>query len=170
MGLRILRSFLLLLAGVLAVALNRIMTGYAVVFGIILVVSAALTLIYVFLHFDENINQKVVLEMLADGFAGLVLFTYPNFEQHFLFIVFGFWIFIMGGLYLVAALMEEKNKPFLWEYALSGIISIVTGFVVVNFDLKSAGTNTAVYFMGFIMIIYSAAGLYLLFKRKQDVY
>gem|GEM_PF-6271431 len=111
MGLRILRSFLLLLAGVLAVALNRIMTGYAVVFGIILVVSAALTLIYVFLHFDENINQKVVLEMLADGFAGLVLFTYPNFEQHFLFIVFGFWIFIMGGLYLVAALMEEKTNP-----------------------------------------------------------
>ncbi len=170
MGLRITRSFLLLIAGLLAVALNQIMTGYAVIFGITLVVSAAFTLIYVFLHFDENINQKVIMEMLTDGFGGLIFFTYPSTDQNFIFIVFGFWVFFMGTLYLVSGLMEEQNKPFLWAYVLTGIISIVSGFVVINFDLEGQSMNTVLYLLGFVLIIYSATGLFLLFKRKREIY
>ncbi|NOX84622.1 MAG: hypothetical protein GXO86_01450 [Chlorobi bacterium] len=170
MGLRIVRSFLLLLAGLLAVALNQVMTGYAVVFGITLVVSAAFTLVYVFLHFDENINQKVIMEMLTDGFGGLILFTSPNTDQNFVLVVFGFWVFFMGILYLVAGLMEEQNKPFLWAYTLLGIITIVSGFVIINFDLEGETMNTVLYLMGFILIIYSVISLYLLFKRKREIY
>ena len=61
LGYRKARSVVLLLAAVLAIALNHTMDGFAVVFGISLIVSSALTLIYVFLHFDENINQKTVI-------------------------------------------------------------------------------------------------------------
>ncbi len=168
MGLRIVRSFILLIAGLLAVVLNQVMTGYAVVFGIALVGSAAFTLIYIFLHFDENINQKVVVEMLADGFAGLVLFTYPNSDQDFLLVVFGFWIFFMGALYLVAGLMDDENKPFLWSYTLMGIICMVFGFVAMNFVQEFM--DTAIYMMGFALIIYSGLNLYLLFKRKRGIY
>ena len=59
LGYRKTRSFLLLFAGLLALGLSHIMDGYAAVFGISLVVSAALTLVYIFIHFDETINQKI---------------------------------------------------------------------------------------------------------------
>ena len=170
MGLRIVRSFLLLLAGLLAVVLNNIMEGYSAVLAISLVVSAAFTLIYLFLHFDEKVNEIVLMEMLADGFAGLALFTYPNSSNDFLFIVFGFWVFFMGTLYLVAGLMDEGNKPFFWLYVLLGIISIVFGFVVMNFDMNTGEINTALYIVGFALIIYAGISLYLLFKRKREIY
>ena len=170
MGLRITRSSFLLLAGLLAVILNGIMEGYVAVFAITLVVASALTLIWLFLHFDEKVNEKVLMELLADGFGGLVLFTYPNTGNDFLFIVFGFWIFFMGALNVVAGLMDESHKPFFWLYVLMGIISIVFGFVVMNFDLETGKGNVAQYLIGFALIIYAGSSLYLLVKRKQDVY
>ena len=84
------RSIILLFAGLLAIGLSHTMDGYAVVLGISLVTSSALTLVYVFLHFDENINPKIVMEMIADGFSGVVIFTYPTSNQDFLLIVFSF--------------------------------------------------------------------------------
>ena len=170
MGLRITRSSLLLLAGLLAVFLNGIMEGYVAVFAITLVVSAAFTLIYIFLHFDEKVNEKVLMELLADGFAGVVLFTYPGSSNDFLFIVFGFWIFFMGTLFLSSGLLDEGHKPFFWLYVLLGIVNIIFGFAVMNFDLETGKTNVALYLIGFAMIVYAGISLFLLVKRKRDVY
>ena len=129
LGYRKARSFILLFAGLLALGLSHTIDGYAVVFGMSLVVSAAMTLVYIFLHFDETINQKIVIEMIADAFAGLVIFTYPYSDQNFLLIVFAFWIVLMGSLLLTSGLMEERNKDFMWFYALVGIVMIMLGFV-----------------------------------------
>lgn len=162
------RSFILLFAGLLAIGLSHTMDGYAVVFGISLLVSSALTLLYVFLHFDENINPKIVMEMISDGFSGLVIFTYPASDENFLLIVFSFWILIMGMLYLTSGLMEESNKDYLWSYALVGIVLMVLGFVIMNYD--EAYKSSVLYVVGFTLLIYSGMNLYLLFKRKKEVY
>jgi len=162
------RSFILLIAGLLAIGLSHTMDGYAVVFGISLLVSSALTLLYIFLHFDENINPKVVMEMIADGFSGLVLFTYPESNENFLLIVFSFWILIMGMFYLTSGLMDESNKDYLWSYVLVGIMLMVLGFVVLNYD--AAYKSSVLYVAGFTLMIYSGMNLYLLFKRKTEIY
>ena len=167
-GYRKARSIILLFAGLLALGLSHTMEGYAVVFGISLLVSSALTLLYVFLHFDENINPKTVMEMIADGFSGLVLFTYPESNENFLLIVFSFWILIMGMLYLTSGLMEESNKDYLWSYALVGIVLMVLGFVIMNYD--EAYKSSVLYVVGFTLLIYSGMNLYLLFKRKKEIY
>lgn len=167
-GYRKSRSAILLVAGFLAIALNHTMDGYAAVFGISLIVSSAITLLYVFLHFDEDINQKIVMEMLVDGFSGLVIFTYPTSDQYFLLIVFSFWIVFNGVLLLTSGLMVEKNKPNLWLYTLTGIMAIVLGFVILNYNTEYI--SSVLYLVGFSLIIYSGFNLYLFLKNKRDIY
>jgi uncharacterized membrane protein HdeD (DUF308 family) len=168
LGYRKARFFILLFAGLLALGLSRTMDGYSVVLGISLLVSSALTLVYVFLHFDENINPKIVMEMITDGFSGLVIFTYPVSNENFLLIVFSFWIVFMGILLLTSGLLDEENKDYLWLYALTGIISMVLGFVVMHYD--AAYKSSVLYVVGFTLLIYAGMNLYLLFKRKREIY
>lgn len=168
LGYRKARSVVLLIAGLLAIALNHTMDGFSVVFGISLIISSALTLIYLFLHFDENINQKTVMEMILDGFSGLVLFTYPSSDQYFLLIVFAFWIVFNGVMLLTSGLLEEKCKPYLWFYVLSGIMVIVLGFVILNYNTVYIGS--VLYVLGFSLIIYSGSNLYLYVTRKTEIY
>lgn len=168
LGYRKARYFMLLFAGLLALGLSHTMDGYSVVFGISLLVSSALTLVHVFLHFDENINSKVVMEMIVDGFSGLVIFTYPVSNDDFLLIVFSFWIVFMGILLLTSGLLDERNKDNLWLYALTGIIAMVLGFVVLNYD--AAYKSSVLYVVGFTMIIYSGMNLYLNYTSKREVY
>lgn len=168
MSLRKARSYLLLFAGLLAIGLSHTMDGYAVVFGISLVVSATTTMMYIFLHFDETINQKIVIEMIADGFTGLVIFTYPSSDQYFLLIAFAFWIVLMGSLLVTSGLMEERNKDFMWVYTLVGIMMMVLGFVTMHYEKEFM--DSVLYLMGFSLIIYSGLNLFLMFKGKRDVY
>ena len=165
---RIVRSFILLFAGLLAIALNHTIDGFSVVFGISLIIASILTLVYIFLHFDENVNQKTIMEMMLDGFSGLVIFTYPTSDQNFLLIVFAFWIVFNGILLLTSGLMDEKNKPYLWVYTLTGIMAIVLGFVTMHYD--AAYMDSVLYFIGFSLLIYSGVNLYLYFTRKTEIY
>lgn len=168
LGYRKARAFILLFAGLLAIGLSHTLDGFSVVFGISLVVSSAITLVYVFLHFDENINPKIVMEMIADGFSGLVIFTYPVSNDNFLLIVFSFWIVFMGILLLTSGLLDEENKDFLWIYSLTGIVLMVLGFVVMHYD--AAYKSSVLYVVGFTLLIYSGINLNLLFKRKREIY
>ena len=168
LGYRKARSFVLLLAGLLAIALNHTMDGYAVVFGISLLVSSAFTLIYVFLHFDEDINQKIVMEMIVDGFSGLLIFTYPGSDQNFFLIVFAFWIVFMGTLYLTSGLMDVNHKDYLWSYALTGIMAMMLGFVIMHYVTEYI--DSVLYLVGFTLLIYSGMNLYFFYKRKLGIY
>lgn len=162
------RLFILLLAGIVAIVLNNTMEGYSVVFGLSLIVSSAVTVVFVFLNFDRNIHQKIVMEMIMDGFSGLVIFTYPQSDQRFFLIVFAFWIAVMGILLLTSGLMDEKHKSFLWLYALTGIICLVLGFAAMHYDAEYM--NSVLYLVGFTLLIYTITELYLVFKRNMEIY
>ena len=168
MSLRKARSFLLLIAGLLAIGLSHTMDGFAAVLGITLVTSAGLTLVYVFLKFDQQINPKIVMEMIADAFSGVVIFTYPTSNDEFLLIVFSFWAVMMGMLYLTSGLMDESNKDVMWSYALMGIVLIVLGFVILHYD--AAYKSSVLYVVGFTLILYSGMNLVQLYRRKREVY
>jgi uncharacterized membrane protein HdeD (DUF308 family) len=167
-GYRKARSYVLLLAGLLALGLSHTMDGYSVVFGMSLVISAALTLVYIFIHFDETINQKIPIEMIADAFAGLVIFTYPLSSESFLLVDFAFWIVLMGAMTATSGLMEEKNKEYMWVYALAGIVMIVLGFVILHYQEEYK--DSVLYLLGFTLIIYTGTNLFLMNKKKGDVY
>jgi uncharacterized membrane protein HdeD (DUF308 family) len=167
MTLRIARSIIILLSGIAAVAFNQIMTGYSALFGITLSVSALLTVAYLFIHLDEEFNPKMIMELIADGFAGIVIFTYPQSNEAFFMVVFSFWIVFMGALYLSSGLSNLQNKDKMPPYLLTGIILVVLGFVIINYVSESI--NSVNYLIGFAMIIYSAVNIYLYFSKKREV-
>lgn len=136
--------------------------------GISFVVSAVLTGLFIFLNFDKKTDQKVLMEGMVDGFAGLVLFTYPQAIDPFLLIDISFWTLFMGALYLGAGLLDTNNKKHMWFYSLVGIILTVLGFVLLNYEPSQV--KSAFYVAAFILISYGLSNLYLMYKKKSDIY
>ena len=164
LSLRTIRFVILLLAGLTAIFLNQKMNGFSALFAISLSISAALTVIFLFLNFDKQINDKVIIELIADGFAGIVLFTYPQSDERFFLIVFSFWIAWMGILYLTSGLLDKKNEKMMWLYTLIGIMLIILGFVILNYSTEML--SSVIYLVGFTLVIYSSLGFYSNLLRK----
>ena len=164
LSLRTIRFIILLLAGLAAIFLNQKMNGFSALFAISLSISAALTVIFLFYNFDKQINDKVIMELISDGFAGIVLFTYPQSDERFFLIVFSFWIAWMGILYLTSGLLDKKNEKMMWLFTLIGIILIILGFVILNYSTEML--SSVIYLVGFTLIIYSSLGFYSNLLRK----
>jgi len=168
LGYRIARSIIYLALGVLALTLQGNINGLSIYFGVAAVTAAGMSLIYLFLHFDESMARENIIEMMMDGFSGLIIFTYPQSDNQFFIIVFSFWIAIVGVLMLTSGLFNKSNKDFLWFYALLGISYIVSGFSIMHVTKETSGMIG--YLIGFVLIIYSGANIWLLTKRKQEIY
>jgi len=164
LSLRTIRFVILLLAGLIAILLNQKMNGFSALFAISLSISVALTVIFLFFNFDKQINDKVIMELIADGFAGIVLFTYPQSDERFFLIVFSFWIAWMGILYLTSGLLDKKNEKMMWLYTLIGIMLIILGFVILNYSTEML--SSIIYLVGFTLVIYSSFGLYFNLLKK----
>jgi len=168
LGYRIGRVAVLAILAVLIGRLQGNINGISVFFGAGMLVSAFLTLIYVFINFDKNLDEKVVMEMIVDGFVGLVIFTYPHSDNTFFVIVFSFWIAIMGLFMLAAGLFNERNKDYFWFYVLAGIVNITFGFVIMHVTDDNAGILG--YLIAFVLLIYSYSHCRILCKKKHEVY
>jgi uncharacterized membrane protein HdeD (DUF308 family) len=151
-----------------AIILNQNVDGFPFLFGIALSISAGLSVLYIFLQFDKPINEKIVMELIADGFSGIVLFTYPNSDDRFFLIVFSFWIVWMGMLCLASGLLDKKHEKLMWLYTLLGIMFIVFGFIIINYTSEMLASS--IYLVGFILSIYSFFGLYAIIFRKFELY
>ncbi len=165
MTLRVARSAVLLLTGLATIILNQIMTGYPALFGIALTVGALLTVSWLFIHFNEPFDPFLIMELVADGFAGIVIFTYPHSGELFFMIVFSFWIVFMGILFLGSGVIRQQKKDKLAVYLISGIMLVVLGFVTINYTSENMGSVN--YLIGFATVVYSVINIYLLMSKKR---
>lgn len=168
LNLRSFRFLLLFLVGIVAIFLNQKVDGFSVLFGITLMISAGLTVLFLFLQFDKPINEKIVMELIADGFSGIVIFTYPQSDERFFLVVFSFWIVWMGMLCLVSGLLDKKHEKMMWLYTLLGIMFIVFGFIIMNYT--SEMLSSIIYLIGFVTTIYGIFGLYNFLFKKSELY
>ena len=168
LGYRIGRSVIWLLLGVLSLTLNGTINGLSVYFGVAALIAAGLTMIYVFIHFDKNMDEKVLMEMVMDAFSGLIIFTFPYSDNRFFTVVFSFWIAVMGLMMLLAGLTDKKNKELLWFFVLLGISFIISGFSIMH--VTETTQNMLNYFIGFMLIIYAGSHFWLLIKLKREIY
>ncbi|NOY51502.1 MAG: hypothetical protein GXO88_13190 [Chlorobi bacterium] len=162
------RSFVLLLSGIAAVSLGNTLDGYSTLFGVSLVVSALIGILHLFIYFDKPMNEKVLMELFLDGFAGIIIFTYSMSDESFFLTVFSFWSFIYGLFYLSSGLIDKSNKDYISQYTIMGIIMMIFGFMPLHFNQESMGLE--IYAIGFALIIYSCSNLFLMYRRKRDVY
>lgn len=167
-SLRLSRSILLIICGILPLTIDFAPEGLAMLMGMVLLTSASLTALFIFIHFDKKMDQKTLMEGLIDAFSGLILFTYPQAITSFLLTDIAFWSFLMGTLYLAAGLFDFKNKAFLWLYSLTGIVMVVLGFVLMNYD--PAEMVSAFFVLSFVFILYGLSNLYLMYRKKGDIY
>jgi uncharacterized membrane protein HdeD (DUF308 family) len=167
-GYRISRAVLLLIPAVLLLFTHITLAGTSIVFGVAILLGAFSTMLYLFFHFDKTINSKILMEGLTDAFFGLVLFTYPNPTGRFFLIVFSAWIFFMGVLILVSGLIQMEESNLFWLYILSGITFVAIGFVILNYNpaMKAA----VPVLLAIVLLLYSGTHLFLLLKRKKEVY
>ncbi len=155
----------MLTIAITSLVLNLTINEFGFFFGVALLVGAALTSINLFLNFDHQINEKIIMESIADAFAGLVILTYPEVSQRFVLTDFSFWIAIMGMLYLNAGFFNHQGAKYFWLYVLSGIALLVFGFVIINYTSEAFGS--VLYLMSFSVAIYSLVNFYLNFSRKK---
>ncbi len=156
---RITRSAFLGLFGLITLILSLSIREFGIYFGVILMISTAISSVFLFLHFDKKIDKNVIIEMAMDGFAGLIIFTYPDPTDRFFMLDFSFWIAVMGMLYMVKGLFEKKNSKYLWLYVLSGIMMIVLGFIILNYSTDYLGSVG--YLIGIVLSYYGLLSIYL---------
>ena len=161
----IIRSLLLVIIAFGSLLLSLTINEFGFFFGVALLIGGALTAIYLFIHFDETLNEKVIMEALIDVFAGLVLLTFPEISQRFVMVDFAFWIAMMGILYLSGGFFNHKKSNYFWLYVLSGLALIIFGFIVMNYNPETLGSVN--YLMSFAVILYGIVGIYLAIARKK---
>ncbi len=167
-GYRISRAALLLIPALLLFFTHINLAGTSIVFGVVVLLGAFSTMLYLFFHFDKTINSKILMEGLADAFFGLVLFTYPHPTSSFFLIIFSSWIFFMGVLILVSGLVNMEDSDYFWLYILAGITFVAMGFVILNYNPQFK--QSVPVLLGIVLVLYSGVHLFLLLKRKRDVY
>ncbi len=164
LGYRYTKYVLLTILAITMMVLSISIQEFGIYFGVLLLVGAALSTIYLFIHFDENINEKVIIELAIDGFAGLIIFTYPHPDARFFMLDFSFWIAVMGMLHLASGIFDKKNSKLFWLYILSGIMLIVFGFIILNYNTDYLGS--VVYLIAIVLAYYGLLNIYLTHKSK----
>ena len=159
----VIRSSLLVIIAFASLLLSMTINEFGFFFGVALLIGGALTAIYLFIHFDETLNEKVIMEALIDVFAGLVILTFPEISQRFVLVDFAFWIAMMGILYLSGGFFNHKKSNYFWLYVLSGLALIIFGFIVMNYNPETLGSVN--YLMSFAIILYGIVGIYLAIAR-----
>lgn len=168
LGYRYTKYLLLTILALISMIMSLSIQEFGIYFGILLLVSVSLSTVYLFIHFDENIDEKIILEMATDGFAGLIIFTYPQPDARFFMLDFSFWIAIMGMLHFVTGLFDKKNSKSFWLYILSGIMMIVLGFIILNYSTEYLGS--IVYLIGFVLMYYAILNIYLLRSNTKIIH
>jgi len=165
---RYIRSLLFLIPAVLALTTDIALEGLSIAFAVTSLSGAFASMVYVFIHFDEKINVKIIMEGLSDAFFGIVLVTYPLPSGQFFLVIFSAWLFVMGLFMLSGGFSMKGNESFFWFYLLVGISYIAMGFVVMNYNPSML--EMIPYVLGIILLTYSVINVYLLAKRKVDIY
>ncbi len=168
LGYRITRFALLLIPAIVIFSTHISLEGISIVFGASVLTGAFATMLFIFFHFDEKVNAKVMMEGLADAFFGIVIFTYPTPDNQFFLIIFSSWIFFMGALQLVSGFENMEDSDYFWLYLLAGITFLAMGFVIMNFNPRFKENIPSL--VAIVLIIYSGTNLYVLLKRKKDIY
>ncbi len=172
LGYRITRAILFFIPAVLAMSTQTTLGGLSFVFAGTLFFGALITLIYLFLHFDEFVNPKIIMELLTDAFAGVVLITFPlhngNLAMRYFLIIFSVWLFANGMFLAVSGIMDKENKPWFWLFVLVGIAYISMAFVIMNYNPEYI--SSAKWLVAFMMIIYGTIALFMLIVRKKDYF
>ncbi len=97
--------------------------------------------------------------------AGVVAFFVPGITALFLLYIVAFWSLITGAFEIVTAIRLRRAISNEWLLVLSGIVSVIFGFVLLAFP--AAGALALVWWIGAYAIIFGALLLALSIRLRS---
>ena len=120
------------------------------------------------LGFGGKLDGKPWWGMIMLGFlgivAGLAAFLWPGLTAVVLLIMIASWAIVRGLFEIVAAIKLRKVMEGEWVLALSGVISILFGGLLLR--NPAAGALAVVMIIGIYMLIFGAAAVIFSFQLK----
>lgn len=149
----------LVLPGVTLAVLVLLWGSYALVDGVLALVAGA--------RIREH--GKPLWPLIAVGVvgiaAGIATFFWPGVTALTLIFIIGIWAIAIGLFQIIAAVRLRKQIQGEWLHALSGLLSIVFGLVVVL--RPGAGAIALAWLIGWFAICFGVILLALAFKLRK---
>jgi uncharacterized membrane protein HdeD (DUF308 family) len=133
----VLRGLVAILVGIIALALPGITLGVLVIlFGAYSLIDGIAALVAAYRSSRSGERWGVLLfEGVVGILAGIVAFLWPAITALVLIYLIGVWALLTGVLELVAAVRLRKHIAGEWLLALSGIVSVLFGILVMAVPL-----------------------------------
>jgi uncharacterized membrane protein HdeD (DUF308 family) len=156
--------FALLLHDQASVSLVSLFGAYALIAGVLALVSAAK-------HNREYGRRWIVLEAIAGILIGLETFAMQGITLHALTYLIATWAIMTGVFQIVAGTRMRKHIKRAWLYRLAGILSVFFGIQLIGLPL--AGASAVTWSLGFYGLLFGVLLLGLSFRlrylEKKDV-
>jgi uncharacterized membrane protein HdeD (DUF308 family) len=142
-----------------------ILTVLIVLFGAYALVDGILAIVAAFRSSGRGMRRSLLLIEGAIGilFGFLALFS-PGLTALALVYVIAFWAILSGIARIVMAIMLRREIENEWSIALSGVLSVVLGIVLIL--LPAAGLLAYTWLIGLLALVVGIALIYYAFKVR----
>ena len=142
-----------------------ILTVLIVLFGAYALVDGILAIVAAFGSSGRGMRRSLLLIEGAIGilFGFLALFS-PGLTALALVYVIAFWAILSGIARIVMAIMLRREIENEWSIALSGVLSVVLGIVLIL--LPAAGLLAYTWLIGLLALVVGIALIYYAFKVR----
>ena len=128
----IVRGLLSIGFGILAIRLpGAAVMALVIVFGVYAIAEGVASL-YMFLSPVSEGSGLVGFSGIVSIAAGIIALVWPGITAMALFYVIAFWAIVLGVIELVAAIRYSRHLDNEWTYALSGLLWIAFGVIVIG--------------------------------------
>ena len=107
----------------------------------------------------------LVLEGIAGIVAAVITILWPGITAFVLVVLMAAWALVTGAFEIAAAVRLRKHISGEWLLALSGVVSILFGFLMISFPL--AGALAIAYMVGIYALVFGVLLVALGFRLRS---
>ncbi len=134
-------------------------------FGAYAVVDGILATVVALSHTHTPRWWVLLVEGLVGIGAGVIAFLYPSITAMALLMLIAAWAIVTGIMEVVAAIQLRKEVKDEWLLALSGVLSVVFGVLLVL--QPTAGALAVLWLIGAYAILFGVSELVLAFRLRS---
>ncbi len=162
-----LRGLCAVIFGILAFLWPGVTLGALILlYGAFAMVDGVFSILAAIFKSDESGTPwwALVLVGLLGIAAAIVTFAWPGITALFLLYLIAFWAIIKGIFEIIAAIRLRKEIEGEWWLALSGLLSVIFGVLLIA--QPGTGAVAVVWLIGTYALIYGVSLIVLAFKLK----
>jgi uncharacterized membrane protein HdeD (DUF308 family) len=162
----VIRGLVALIVGIIAFVLPGItLAALVILFGAYALIDGVVSFIGAWKASRTHERWGVlVLEGIAGILASVVTILWPGITAFALVVLIAAWALVTGAFEIAAAIRLRKYITGEWLLALSGIASIIFGFLMIVFPL--AGALAIAYMVGIYALVFGVLLLALGFRLR----